>query len=64
MERNDYLNISTYEELRMARRTIFEEISRREASLTGAFLHDARKILLSAIRRLRSTISGTPFAKP
>ena len=64
MERNDYLNITTYGQLRTARRATSEEISRREASMTGAFLRDARKILLSAIRRLRSTISGTPFAKP
>ena len=64
MERNDYLNITTYEQLRTARRATSEELSRREASLTGALLHDARKLLLSAIRRIRSAISGTPFAKP
>ena len=59
MERNDYLNITTYEQLQTALRATSEEICRREASLK-----DLRKIILFAIRCIRSSIFGTPFAKP
>ena len=59
MERNDYLNITSYEQLQTARRATSDELARCEASM-----RDVKKIMLFAIRRIRSLISGTPFAKP
>lgn len=59
MERNDYLNITTYSQLQTARQATSEELARREAAL-----RDVRNIMIFVIRSIRSLISGTPFAKP
>lgn len=69
METNDLSGITTFSQLRKARKAISEDIVMLETSLSDR-LKGFRKalsmksILLPAIRKLRKAISGTPFAKP
>lgn len=68
METNDLSGITTFSQLRKARKAISEDIVMLETSLSDR-LKGFRKalsmklILLPAIRKLRKAISGTPFAK-
>ena len=68
METNDLSGITTFSQLRKARKAISEDIVMLETSLFDR-LKGFRKalsmksILLPAIRKLRKAISGTPFAK-
>lgn len=68
METNDLSGITTFSQLRKARKAISEDIVMLETSLSDR-LKGFRKalsmksILLLAIRKLRKAISGTPFAK-
>lgn len=68
METNDLSGITTFSQLRKARKAISEDIVLLETSLSDR-LEGFRKalsmksILLPAIRKLRKAISGTPFAK-
>lgn len=69
METNDLSGITTFSQLRKARKAISEDIVMLETSLSDR-LKGFRKalsmksILLPAIIKLRKAISGTPFAKP
>ena len=68
METNDLSGITTFSQLRKARKAISEDIVMLETSLSDR-LKGFRKalsmksILFPAIRKLRKAISGTPFAK-
>ena len=68
METNDLSGITTFSQLRKARKAISEDIVMLETRLSDR-LKGFRKalsmksILLPAIRKLRKAISGTPFAK-
>lgn len=68
MKKNDLSEITTFSQLRKARKEISEDIAMLETSLYVR-LQGFRKafsmktILLPAIRKLRKAISGTPFAK-
>lgn len=69
MTTNDYLNISTLDELRAARNSVSAAIKASERKFTGRIDSFRRyfslgKILLPLIKKLRASISGTPFAKP
>ena len=68
MTRNEYTEITTMAQLRAARKSLSDRITSYEeqfsASLDGlrtalSFKH----IAIKSIRKLRETISGTPFAK-
>lgn len=67
MKTNDYLNISTLHQLRMARKALSEEINLSERNFTDrmdATLQFFRlgKMILPLIKILRTFLSGTPFA--
>jgi hypothetical protein len=69
MTTNDYLNISTLDELRAARNSVSAAIKASERKFTGRIDSFRRyfslgKILLPLIKKLRASISGTPFAQP
>ena len=68
MKANDYSGITTLEQLRAVRRTLSEEIISSQRRLTGRLEYSIRifglgKMLLPLIKKLRTIISGTPFAK-
>lgn len=68
MKTTDYSRIATLEELRTARKKLSDTITvseRRFSSRIGSALHifSLGKIVLPLIKKLRSSISGTPFAK-
>ena len=67
MKTIDYTKISTLEELRAARKTLSDAITaseRRFSARIDSALHffSLGKIILPLIKKLRSSISGTPFA--
>lgn len=69
MKTNDYLKISNLEELRAARKTLSDAITASERGFSARIdsaLHifSLGKIILPLIKKLRASISGTPFAKP
>lgn len=68
MKTTDYLKISSLEELRDARRSLSDAISACESRFSGRVaaslnLFSLGKIIVPLIKKLRSHISGTPFAK-
>ena len=68
MKTTDYSRIETLEELRTARKKLSDTITvseRRFSSRIGSALQifNLGKIILPLIKKLRSSISGTPFAK-
>ena len=68
MARNDFSGISTIAQLRTARKELSDRIAgyekRFSSSISGLRSAFSLKFLmLTAIRKLRRLISGTPFAK-
>ena len=68
MKTTDYSRIETLEELRTARKKLSDTITvseRRFSSRIGSALQvfSLGKIILPLVKKLRSSISGTPFAK-
>ena len=68
MKTTDYSRIATLEELRIARKKLSDTITvseRRFSSRIGSALQifSLGKIILPLVKKLRSSISGTPFAK-
>lgn len=68
MKTTDYSRIATLEELRTARKKLSDTITvseRRFSSRIGSALQifSLGKIILPLVKKLRSSISGTPFAK-
>ncbi len=68
MKTTDYLKISSLEELRDARRTLADAITATERRFSGRMeaslnLFSLGKIIVPLIKKLRSHLSGTPFAK-
>ncbi len=68
METNDYMKISTLEGLRAARKAVSEDIAASERMFSdrihgAASAFSLKKLLLPALKKLRTAISGTPFAK-
>lgn len=68
MKTADYSRIETLEELRTARKKLSDTITvseRRFSSRIGSALQifSLGKIILPLVKKLRSSISGTPFAK-
>ena len=68
MKTTDYSSIATLEELRTARKKISDAITvseRRFSSRIGSALQifNLRKFILPLVKKLRRSISGTPFAK-
>lgn len=68
MKTTDYSRIETLEELRTARKKLSDTITvseRRFYSRIGSALQifSLGKIILPLVKKLRSSISGTPFAK-
>lgn len=68
MKTTDYSRIETLEELRTARKKLSDAITvseRRFSSRIGSALQifSLGKIILPLVKKLRSSISGTPFAK-
>lgn len=68
MKTTDYSRIATLEELRTARKKLSDTITvseRRFYSRIGSALQifSLGKIILPLVKKLRSSISGTPFAK-
>ena len=68
MKTTDYSRIATFEELRTARKKLSDTITvseRRFSSRIGSALQifSLGKIILPLVKKLRSSISGTPFAK-
>jgi hypothetical protein len=67
MKTTDYSRIATLEELRTARKKLSDTITvseRRFSSRIGSALQifSLGKIILPLVKKLRSSISGTPFA--
>lgn len=67
MKTTDYSRIATLEELRTARKKLSDTITvseRRFSSRIGSALQifSLGKIVLPLVKKLRSSISGTPFA--
>jgi hypothetical protein len=67
MKTTDYSRIETLEELRTARKKLSDTITvseRRFSSRIGSALQifSLGKIILPLVKKLRSSISGTPFA--
>lgn len=67
MKTTDYSRIATLEELRTARKKLSDTITvseRRFYSRIGSALQifSLGKIILPLVKKLRSSISGTPFA--
>lgn len=67
MKKTDYSRIATLEELRTARKKLSDTITvseRRFSSRIGSALQifSLGKIILPLVKKLRSSISGTPFA--
>lgn len=68
MKTTDYSRIATLEELRTARKKLSDTITvseRRFSSRIGSALQifSLGKIILPLVKKLRSSISGTSFAK-
>ena len=68
MKTIDFTKISSLEELRYARKMLSDSITVSERSFSARIDSTIRifslgKILLPLIKKLRSSISGTPFAK-
>ena len=68
MKTIDFTKISSLEELRYARKMLSDAITVSERSFSARIDSTIRifslgKILLHLIKKLRSSISGTPFAK-
>ena len=68
MKRNEYSEITTLVQLRAARKALSDRISGYEGQLSAKVdsLRTAlslKFIAIKLIRKLRETISGTPFAK-
>lgn len=68
METNDYMKISTLEGLRAARKAVSEDIAACERMFAdriheAAYAFSLKKLLLLVLKKLRTAISGTPFAK-
>ena len=68
MKTTDYSRIETLEELRTARKKLSDTITvseRRFSFRIGSALQifSLGKIILPLVKKLRSSISGTPFAK-
>lgn len=68
MKRNEYSEITTLVQLRTARKALSDRISGYEEQFTAKVngLRTAlslKFIAIKFIRKLRETISGTPFAK-
>ena len=68
METNDYMKISTLQGLRAARKVVSEDILARERMFADrvhgvAYAFSLKKLLLLVLKKLRTAISGTPFAK-
>lgn len=69
MKTNDYQKISSLNELRAARKSLSDAISASERQFSARFdtllgYFSLGKILLPLIKKLRASLSGTPFAKP
>lgn len=68
MTRNEYSEITTLVQLRVARKALSDRISGYEGQLSAKVdsLRTAlslKFVAIKIIRKLRETISGTPFAK-
>ena len=68
MKTTDYSSIATLEELRTARKKISDAITVSERRFSSCIdpalqIFSLGKIILPLVKKLRSFISGTPFAK-